>query len=72
MGIKVTRNVLNGLEAVRDSGRTNMFILKNVVNIANELGYHETASWIENNPKKYSKGVFNGFDSVDSDSSREN
>ena len=42
-------DVLEGLEAVMQSGRTNMLDVSAVQLIAYQLGYHGTVLWIEDN-----------------------
>jgi len=57
--IIVTREVLDGLEAVRTSGLTNMLDRPVVVELARQMGFDETARWIEviarSTPKAYSR-----------------
>ena len=61
--IKVTSKVFEGLQAVRNSGETNMFDIPAVARIAIEMGHYDTAVWTADpfNKKKYVEGVFNGF-----------
>ena len=59
--IPVPASVWQGLEAVRQSGATNMLDRPAVIQIAQELGYPETVQWIEDNPGQYSEGIFRGF-----------
>lgn len=60
--VKVPQQVLNGLEAVRDSGKTNMFDVDAVMRIAYEMEHHATVVWISNNRDAYVDGVFEGFE----------
>lgn len=61
--VKVPQDVLDGLEAVRQSGLTNMLDRTRVQQIANEMGYSATVLWIQEEPKKtYAQGIFNGFE----------
>lgn len=62
MAVIVPAIVLEGLEAVRDSGLTNMFDRPMVVKLAKKFGYSETASWITSNQKLYAEGIFKGFE----------
>jgi hypothetical protein len=55
-------DVLEGLEAVRQSGRTNMLEVSAVQLIAYQLGYHGTVLWIEDNEERYAVGIFHGFE----------
>ena len=61
--IKVSSKVFEGLEAVRDSGKTNMFDIPAVVSIAVKMGHFETAVWAVDpvNKRKYAKGILYGF-----------
>ncbi len=59
--ISVSADILSGIEAVRKSGRTNMFDRPNVIDIAIDLGFSKTARWIETNPREYAEGIFHGF-----------
>ncbi len=60
--IRITDAVWQGLEAVRQSGQTNMLDRPSVARIASKFGFYETADWIENNRSKYSQGIFKGFE----------
>jgi hypothetical protein len=62
MPIQVTAEVLEGLNAVRESGLTNMFVRTRVADIAGELGFDATADWIRQYPEKYKQGIFDGFE----------
>lgn len=61
--VKIPVAVLEGIEAVRKSGRTNMLARDAVAAIALELGYVDTAFWIEDktNHTAYATGIFHGF-----------
>lgn len=41
-------SVVQGLDAVRKSGKYNMFSAQNVFNELHELGYHEAVCWLYN------------------------
>ncbi|HEY3379235.1 MAG TPA: DUF5049 domain-containing protein [Armatimonadota bacterium] len=41
--------VLEGLEAVRQSGYTNMLDRPRVIELAEMMGYEETAAWLREN-----------------------
>lgn len=62
--IKVTTQVLQGLEAVRSAGSTNMFDYKVAIAQAVALGHLETAQWIESNLETYLRGIFQGFEAI--------
>ena len=61
--VQIPENVLEGIEAVRKSGRTNMLARDTVAAIALELGYVDAAFWLEDkaNHKTYAEGIFKGF-----------
>ncbi len=59
--IVVRAEVFEGLEAVRRSGITNMFDRPRVIEIAEMMGYDETAEWLASNRNLYSQGLFQGF-----------
>lgn len=63
--IKVPKEVLEGIMAVRETGRTNMIDRKTVQFVANDLEFYATVIWLEDNPKPYSQGLFLGFEPVD-------
>lgn len=58
--IPVPPNVLQGLETVTAAG-VNLHSWLAAVRTATELGYSETATWIESNLEKYGSGVMRGF-----------
>jgi hypothetical protein len=53
--------VLDGIEAVRRSGRANMLDRPAVVRLADQLGHPAAALWIHDNSGLYSRGIFAGF-----------
>ena len=55
--------VYNGINAVRDSGKTNMFDLHMVARLAMQMGFHEGAFWLSDpaNRRTYAEGIFRGF-----------
>ena len=61
--VQIPADVLEGIEAVRKSGRTNMLDRPMVAAIALELGYVDAAFWLEDraNHKTYATGIFKGF-----------
>ena len=46
--------------AIRDSGLTNMFAMKDVQRIAFELNYYELVMFIEESPKSYVNFIISG------------
>lgn len=57
----VTAAVLEGLEAVRTSGKTNMFDAPRVIELALQMGHVHTAMWVYDNRRLYAAGIFAGF-----------
>jgi hypothetical protein len=60
--IRVPKDVLDGLEAVRQSGLTNMLDRPVVTRLAEEMGFDAAAEWIEAHRKEYAAGIFRGFE----------
>ena len=60
---QIPAKVLEGIEAVRQSGRTNMLARDMVAAIALELGHVDAAFWLEDkaNHTAYATGIFKGF-----------
>jgi hypothetical protein len=59
--VVVDPEVLAGLEAVRDSGLTNMFDRPAVARLAMDAGYYATALWVTENRAADVAGVCRGF-----------
>ena len=61
--VQISEKVLEGIEAVRQSGKTNMLDRPAVAAIALELGYVDAAFWLEDktNHTAYATGIFKGF-----------
>jgi len=61
--VAVPPAVLQGIEAVRRSGRTNMLARNDVAAIALDLGHVDAAFWLDDpaNHKTYAEGIFRGF-----------
>ena len=60
--VKAPRAVIDGIETVRQTGRTNMLDRRMVQVIANELEIWEVVIWLEDHPKEYGRGLFHGFE----------
>jgi hypothetical protein len=63
--VRVPAGVYRGLMAVRHSGQTNMLEVGTVQHVANELGHHDAADWIEENRNAYIRGAHKGFEVAD-------
>ena len=59
--IEVPTAVFDGLETVQESRETSMLDHQAVQDIADRLGYAETASWVRENRQAYLEGVSRGF-----------
>ena len=57
----IPSEVLEGLEAVRDTGALNMFDYFGVMNMADSLGYPEVRKWMSAHKSEYCRGIFKGF-----------
>lgn len=62
--IPVPADVLEGLEAVRLSGKTNMLDVPMVIELAFEMGHDTTALWVHDNRGLYSQAIFRGVTAV--------
>ena len=62
--IKVSQEIFEGLDAVRESGLVNMFDKRGVAKIAKTMGYDETVEWLKSEEGKslYSQGIMEGFE----------
>jgi len=58
--VSVPAAVYEGLEAVRQSGETNMFDRPRVIELAEMMGYDETADWVRRHRSKYARLLFSG------------
>ena len=63
--IRVPKHVLDGLEAVRQSGLTNMLDRPVVARLAEEMGFEGAARWVEAHRKEYAEGIFRGFEAAE-------
>jgi hypothetical protein len=58
--VSVSAAVYEGLEAVRQSGETNMFDRPRVIELAEMMGYDETADWVRDHRSEYAQLLFAG------------
>jgi hypothetical protein len=63
--VKVSADVLEGLDAVWLSGKVNKMDMQEVQALAFIRGYTETAWWIEYFPNLYDAGLTHGFIAVE-------
>jgi hypothetical protein len=59
--VPIPEDVLAGIEAVRQEGRTNMLDYPVVIRLAREAGNNAAADWITAHVSLYSTGLFRGF-----------
>ncbi|MHB9131558.1 MAG: DUF5049 domain-containing protein [Armatimonadota bacterium] len=59
--VTIPADVYEGLEAVRQSGVTNMLDRPRVIELAEMMGYEETAEWLRTHRQDYAIGIFQGF-----------
>lgn len=59
--VRVPQAVLDGIDAVRISGKTNMLAYNAVMKLAMDMEYYETVVWMKDNKTAYSEGIFAGF-----------
>jgi hypothetical protein len=58
--VVVPADVLEGLEAVRQSG-AHMVERAHVLVLAKRMGYRRTVLWVEEHPDEYARGISHGF-----------
>ena len=61
----IPADVLEGLEAVRLSGKTNMLDVPMVIKLALEMGFPVTALWVKEHTALYAQGCLRGFEAVE-------
>jgi len=60
--VRVPRDVFEGIEAVRLSGLTNMLDRPAVAEIAEAMGFEESACWVREHRDLYAQAIFQGFE----------
>ena len=63
--VRVAAEVFEGIEAVRQSGLTNMLDRPVVAQIAEEMGFAESARWVREHRDLYARAIFHGFEVED-------
>lgn len=63
--VRITAKVFEGVEAVRLSGLTNMLDRPVVAEIAEEMGYEESARWVREHRDLYARAIFQGFEPIE-------
>jgi len=59
--VSIPAAVYEGLEAVRQSGLSNMLDRPRVIELAEIMGYDETAEWVRENKRRYAELIFCGM-----------
>lgn len=59
--VPIPADVLEGLEAVRLSGKTNMLDVPMVIKLALDMGHPQTGLWVREHQALYVVGFFRGF-----------
>ena len=60
--VQISREVCEGIEAVRRSGQTNMFDRPRVAELAEEMGFTKAAAWVRANRELYARLIFHGVE----------
>ena len=60
--VSVDREGIEGVEAVRRSGQTNMLDRPRVADLVEEMGFEQAARWVRENRALYAQAIFNGFE----------
>jgi hypothetical protein len=60
--VPVSQGVFEGIEAVRQSGITNMLDRERVAELAEDMGFDEAARWVREHRELYAQAVFHGFE----------
>ena len=63
--VRVPKAVLDGLEAVRQSGVVNMLDRPVVAQLASEFGFEKAARWINAHRREFAEGIFRGFETTE-------
>ena len=56
----MTKKIKEQILAIRDTGKTNMFDIRMVQYLANEMGFYELVIFLEDEPAKYVKFIMTG------------
>ena len=65
--VPIPGDVLEEIEALRQSGNVNMIDRPAVQQLALELGLQGAADWISKHPFQYSEGLSDGFAATEAD-----
>jgi len=69
--VVVPHEVYEGIEAVRQSGLTNMLDRPVVARLAGEMGFEEAARWVRLHRDLYSRAIFCGLEVEDEEGGEE-
>ena len=59
--VRIPKDVLEGLEAIRRHARTDVLDIPTARYLAEERGRPALALWIDKNPQEYGRGLLYGF-----------
>lgn len=57
----VPKKVFEGLNTIRQSGKTNMLDKETVLFLLKKYNYNEAYLWVKTNSELYYNGIFDGF-----------
>lgn len=62
MRVRVSAEIFEQIEKIRESGRSNMYAAKEIQVIADEMGFSALVCWIEDHKGLYIEGIIRGFE----------
>ncbi len=60
--VKVSKDVYDGIEALKKSGRAQMTNLASSIRNLEEMGEYAASDWVQNNWEGYEQGLREGFE----------
>ncbi len=59
--VKVPKDVYDGIEELRKSGRSQMSDIASAITSLEAMGQYAASDWVQNNYEGYRQGLDNGF-----------
>jgi hypothetical protein len=59
--VKVPKDVYNGIEELKKSGRAQLSDIAASITALEEMGQYAASDWVQNNYEGYRRGLDNGF-----------
>jgi uncharacterized Zn finger protein len=59
--VKVPKEVYEGIEELKKSGRTRLSDIAGAITALEEMGQYTASDWVQNNYEGYRRGLDNGF-----------